>query len=155
LANIAQSEEDEIRKIVRLDLPIIVGEPLPILYVQMDGTGLPVMNKETEGCKGKADGQPEHTRETKLGCVFTKPHGTKEGYATGNSNSTTYTRAIETAEEFGKSIEEPRGKEGPHGRPGRMDLESGGCKALCRSSISITRGSICGTWFAHYTPMIP
>jgi len=33
-ADIAQSEEDEIRKIVRLDLPIIVGEPVPILYVQ-------------------------------------------------------------------------------------------------------------------------
>jgi hypothetical protein len=77
-ADIAQSEEDEIRKIVRLDLPIIVGEPVPILYVQTDGTGLPVVNKQTEGRKGKADGHPEHTLETKLGCVFTKPQGTRK-----------------------------------------------------------------------------
>lgn len=38
-ADIAQREQDEISKIVQLDLPIIVGEPIPILYVQMDGTG--------------------------------------------------------------------------------------------------------------------
>lgn len=25
----------------------MVGEPIPILYVQMDGTGIPVVNKET------------------------------------------------------------------------------------------------------------
>jgi hypothetical protein len=24
---------------VQLDLPMVVGEPIPILYVQMDGTG--------------------------------------------------------------------------------------------------------------------
>jgi hypothetical protein len=33
-ADIAKSEEDEIRKNVRLDLPITVGDPVPILYVQ-------------------------------------------------------------------------------------------------------------------------
>jgi hypothetical protein len=65
-------EQREIRKAVQLDLPVVVGEPIPILYVQMDGTGVPVVKKETEGRKGKADGQPAHTREAKLGCVFTQ-----------------------------------------------------------------------------------
>jgi hypothetical protein len=37
-ADITQSEQDEICRIVQLDLPIIVGESIPILYVQMDGT---------------------------------------------------------------------------------------------------------------------
>ena len=49
-----------------------MGEPIPILYVQMDGTGVPVVKKETLGRKGKTEGQPAHTREVKLGCVFTQ-----------------------------------------------------------------------------------
>lgn len=60
---------------MQLDLPIGVGPPIPVLYVQMDGTGVPIVKKETEGRKGKADGQPAHTREAKLGGVFTQPSG--------------------------------------------------------------------------------
>jgi hypothetical protein len=68
-ADIAQGEQREIRKAIQLDLPVIVGNPIPVLYLQMDGTGVPVVKKETEGRKGKTDGQPAHTREVKLGCV--------------------------------------------------------------------------------------
>jgi hypothetical protein len=103
-ADIAQQEKEQIRKIVQLDLPVIVGEPIPILYVQMDGTGVPVVKKETEGRKGKTDGQPAHTREAKLGCVFTQTKWDKEGYPIRDPDSTTYSGAIETAEEFGKRI---------------------------------------------------
>ncbi len=103
-ADIAKGEQREIHKAVQLDLPVIVGKPIPILYVQMDGTGVPVVKKETEGRKGKTDGQPAHTREVKLGCVFTQTGWDKEGYAIRDPDSTTYTGAIETAEEFGKRI---------------------------------------------------
>jgi hypothetical protein len=102
--DIVASEQREIRKAVQLDLPVIVGEPIPILYVQMDGTGVPVVKKETEGRKGKTDGQPAHTREVKLGCVFTQTGWDEEGYPIRDPHSTTYTGAIETAEEFGKRI---------------------------------------------------
>ena len=81
-----------------------MGEPIPILYVQMDGTGIPVVKKETLGRKGKTEGQPAHTREVKLGCVFTQTGWDEEGYAIRDLDSTTYTGAIETAEEFGKRI---------------------------------------------------
>ena len=103
-ADIAANEQSEIRKAVQLDLPVIVGEPIPILYVQMDGTGVPVVKKETEGRKGKTDGQPAHTREVKLGCVFTQTMCDEEGYAIRDPDSTTYTGAIETAEDFGKRL---------------------------------------------------
>jgi hypothetical protein len=103
-ADIAAGEQREIRKAVQLDLPVIIGKPVPILYVQMDGTGVPVVKKQTEGRKGKTDGQPAHTREVKLGCVFTQTAWDKEGYAIRDPDSTTYTGAIETAEEFGKRI---------------------------------------------------
>src|SRR6516164_6696728 len=102
--DIAAREQREIGKAVQLDLPVMVGEPIPILYVPMDGTGIPVGKKETEGRKGKTDGQPAHTREVKLGFVFTQTAWDKEGYAIRDPDSTTYTGAIETAEEFGKRL---------------------------------------------------
>jgi len=103
-SDIAQREQQEIRRAVQLDLPIVVGKPIPVLYIQMDGTGVPVVKKETEGRKGKTDGQPAHTREAKLGCVFTQTGWDKEGFAIRDPDSTTYTGAIETAEEFGKRL---------------------------------------------------
>jgi hypothetical protein len=103
-ADIAVGEQREIRKAVQLDLPVIIGKPIPFLYVQMDGTGVPVVKKETEGRKGKNNGQPAHTREAKLGCVFTQTKWDSEGYPIRDPDSTTYTGAIETAEEFGKRI---------------------------------------------------
>ena len=103
-ADIAAGEQREIGKAVQLDLPVVVGEPIPILYVQMDGTGVPVVKKETEGRKGKADGQPAHTREAKLGCVFTQTAWDEDGFPIRDPHSTTYTGAIETAEEFGRRL---------------------------------------------------
>ena len=102
--DIAAREQQEIQRAVQLDLPIVVGEPIPVLYVQMDGTGVPVVKKETEGRKGKTDGQPAHTREAKLGCVFTQTAWDEEGFPIRDPDSTTYTGAIETAEEFGKRL---------------------------------------------------
>ena len=103
-ANIAAHEQEEIQRAVQLDLPIVVGKPVPILYVQMDGTGVPAVKKETANRPGKTEGQPSHTREVKLGCVFTQTAWDEEGYAIRDPDSTTYTGAIETAEEFGKRI---------------------------------------------------
>jgi hypothetical protein len=103
-ADIAQRELAEIQKALQLDLPAVTGEPIPILYVQMDATGIPVVKKETVGRAAKIDGQPAHTREAKLGCVFTQTTWDKEGYPIRDPDSTTYTGAIETAEEFGRRI---------------------------------------------------
>jgi hypothetical protein len=103
-ADIAQQEQAEIQKALQLELPVVVGQPISVLYVQMDGTGVPVVKKETVGRQGKSEGQPAHTREVKLGCVFTQTTWDKEGYAIRDPDSTTYTGAIESAEEFGRRI---------------------------------------------------
>ena len=132
--DIAQAEQQAIQRAVQLDLPMVIGEPVPILYVQMDATGVPVVKKDTEGRKGKSDGQPAHTREAKLGCVFTQTNWDEEGFPIRDPDSTTYTGAIETAEEFGKRLyleawkrggPRAKKKEGRHGRWSRVDLESG------------------------------
>ena len=103
-ADLAQRQQGEIQKALQLDLPAVVAEPIPILYVQMDGTGVPVVKQETVGRPGKTEGQAAHTREAKLGCVFTQTHWDQKGYALRDPDSTTYTGAIETAEEFGKRL---------------------------------------------------
>jgi hypothetical protein len=53
---------------------------------------------------GKQDGQPAHTREAKLGCVFTQTKVDPEGYPLRDEDSTTYVGAIESAEEFGRRL---------------------------------------------------
>jgi hypothetical protein len=102
--DIATAEQKEIQRAVQLDLPMVLGEAVPILYVQMDGTGIPVVKKETVGRQGKTEGQPAHTREVKLGCVFTQTTWDKKGFLIRDPESTTYTGAIEVVEEFGKRI---------------------------------------------------
>lgn len=103
--DIAAREREEIQRTIRGEFPMVPsGPPITILYVQMDGTGVPVVKKETVGRKGKTEGQPSHTREAKLGSVFTQTKWDEKGYAIRDPDSTTYTGAIETAEEFGNRI---------------------------------------------------
>jgi hypothetical protein len=101
--DVARGEQMQIDRAMRLDLPIVVGKPIPIVYVQMDGTGVPGVKKETIGRKGTLDGQPAHTREAKLGGVFTQTTWDHEGFPIRDPDSTT-TGAIETAQEFGKRL---------------------------------------------------
>jgi hypothetical protein len=72
--------------------------------VEFDGSGAPVVRKETQGRIGKLEGQPAHTREVKLGCVFTSVGIDRENRPIRDAASTTYTGAIETAEEFARRI---------------------------------------------------
>lgn len=103
-ADIEMRQQGELKQALQLNLAIPLGPPIPILYVEMDGTGVPVVRKETEGRAGKQDGQPAHTRDVKLGCVFTQTTVDEEGYPVRNQDSTTYVGAIETAEEFGRRL---------------------------------------------------
>jgi hypothetical protein len=102
--DIAAREQEQIQRALQLDLPIIIGEPVPILYIEMDGTGVPVVRKETVGRQGKTEGQPAHTREVKLGCVFTQTNCDVQGHPIRDPDSTTYAAAIETAEVFARRL---------------------------------------------------
>ena len=64
---------------MQLDLPIVLGEPIRLLPVQMDGIGVAVVKKETLGRQGKLDGQPAHAG-SQIGCGFTQAPYNKEGY---------------------------------------------------------------------------
>lgn len=102
--DIAAGQDEAVDRSLRGALPLQFGPPIPILYVQMDGTGVPTVSAETEGRAGKVEGQPAHTREAKLGCVFTQTGVDEDGRPVRDEASTTYTGAIETAEAFGQRL---------------------------------------------------
>jgi hypothetical protein len=100
-SDIEAREQSEMRRAKQLELPEVCTPDVSTLYIEMDGTGVPVVRAETEGRKGKNVGEPARTREVKLGCVFTQTSSDDEGRPVRDEDSTTYVGAIENAESFG------------------------------------------------------
>lgn len=103
-ADIACRQQAAIQQTMQLELPVAAGQPIQTMYVQMDGTGLPMVAKETQGRTGKGEDGRAHTREAKLGCVFIQTTVDDQGRPVRDEQSTTYTGAIETAAEFSRRI---------------------------------------------------
>ena len=83
---------------------VVPLKAVPKMYIAIDGTGIPVVPRETEGRKGKDETGKAKTREAKLGCVFTQTQLDENQRPVRDENSTTYVGAIETAEAFGIRI---------------------------------------------------
>lgn len=66
---------------------VIPIKAVPRLYVSMDGTGVPVVKKETTDRRGKDGGQAK-TREAKLGCIFTQTSLDQQGRPIRDEQST-------------------------------------------------------------------
>jgi hypothetical protein len=92
-------------KLLQIEAPTTEDKSTPVLYVEMDGTGVPMVKSETDGRKGKQPDGTAKTREVKLGCVFTQTTIDEEGRPVRDPESTTFVGAIETADDFGKRIE--------------------------------------------------
>jgi hypothetical protein len=103
-ADIVEREQAKRDRVLQLEFPDILGTAVPVLYIEMDGTQLPMVRAELEGRAGRTPGQSARTREVKLGCVFTQTTTDPEGRPIRDAASTTYTGAIETAELFGRRI---------------------------------------------------
>jgi hypothetical protein len=94
-------------------------EAASTFYIAIDGTGVPVVARESEGRKGKRDTERAKTREAKLGCVFTQTLLDDQGRPRRDEHSTTYVGAIESAEQFGPRIYAEAVRRGL-GRAGRV-----------------------------------
>ena len=79
-------------------------QTVPKLYIAIDGTGVPVVPRETEGRVGKDGTGQAKTREAKLGCLFTQTRLDAKGRPVRDPDSTTYVGAIEPAEVFGPRL---------------------------------------------------
>jgi Uncharacterised protein family (UPF0236) len=71
------------------------GDPIDIMYVSEDGTGVPLRRAELMGVKGKQPDGTARTREAKLGCVFTQTRTNEQGERLRDPDSTTYVGTFE------------------------------------------------------------
>ena len=98
----AQADAIFSRQVVPLPPP----GPLPdMLYLAVDGTGVPVVAAETEGRKGKADDGKARTREIKLACLFTQTKVDDDGHPIRDPASSSYLATFEPAERFGALVD--------------------------------------------------
>jgi hypothetical protein len=75
--------------------------PLPDkLYAVIDGTGVPVTRKESEGRDGKGEDGRARTREVKLAVFFTQDALNDEGYPVRDRASSSYVATFEPASAF-------------------------------------------------------
>jgi hypothetical protein len=83
-------------------VPLPPGGPLPgMLYIAVDGTGVPMTGAETEGRPGKGEDGRAHTREVKLCCCFTQTSLDEEGRPVRDPRSSSYLATFAPAAGFG------------------------------------------------------
>lgn len=84
--------------------PPEIPKTIETLYIEFDGTGIPMVPHEVAGRKGKQDDGSAKTREAKLGCVFTQTGFDDKDRPIRDPASTSFVGAIETAQAFGWRI---------------------------------------------------
>jgi len=83
-------------------IPLPPAGPLPdMLYIAVDGTGVPMVPAETEGRDGKGEDGKARTREVKLCCVFTQAGLDDEGRPVRDPRSSSYLATFAPAAGFG------------------------------------------------------
>jgi hypothetical protein len=83
-------------------LPLPPAGPLPdMLYIAVDGTGVPMVAAETQGRPGKGEDGTAHTREVKLCCVFTQTTLDEQGRPVRDPASSSYLATFAPAAPFG------------------------------------------------------
>lgn len=79
-------------------------ESVDTLYIAADGTGVPVLRRETVGRRGKSSDGVARSREVKLGAVFTQSAVDEQGRPVRDPGSTTYVGRIEGVDPFGDRL---------------------------------------------------
>jgi len=98
-------QEAERETLLKAEPPLRAAKSIPVLYIEMDGTGVPMVKSETDGRRGKQPDGSAKTREVKLGCVFTQTTTDNNGRPVRDPGSTSFVGAIEPVEDFGERIE--------------------------------------------------
>ena len=83
--------------------PSAAGE-VPMLYIALDGTGIPMRRSELTHTRGKGPDARATTREVKLGCCFTQTRVDEGGGPVREPQSTSYVGAIEPSADFGNRL---------------------------------------------------
>ncbi len=102
-ADIARRNEADVAEAMKDEFPMPDEAPAT-LYIAADGTGVPVLRRETKGRKGKAADGVARTREVKLGAIFTQTTLDEKGNPIRDPHSTTYVGKIESCDDFGPRL---------------------------------------------------
>lgn len=104
----------QIQRLVNLTAPAVATQlaagspastkPIPVMYVEVDGTGVPMVAGELAGRAGKQADGSARTREVKLGAVFTQTQTDADGLPVRDHASTTYVGGFERAPDFGLRV---------------------------------------------------
>jgi hypothetical protein len=87
-------------------IPAPPPAPVPdMLYIAIDGTGVPMVPAATRDRAGKADDGKARTREVKLACLFTQTTTDQDGFPVRDPGSSSYLAAFEPAERFGQLVD--------------------------------------------------
>jgi hypothetical protein len=107
-------EGRQIQRLVNLTAPAVAAQlaagapanatPHPVMYVEVDGTGVPMVAAELAGRAGKQEDGSARTREVKLGAVFTQTQTDEAGLPVRDHQSTTYVGGFESAPDFGTRV---------------------------------------------------
>ena len=104
-AALAAASRGQARLIACRKLVPLPPQPLPDkLYAVIDGTGVPVTRKETEGRDGKGEDGRARTREVKMAVFFTQGKLDSGGYPVRDRASSSYIAAFEPAAVFGDLV---------------------------------------------------
>jgi hypothetical protein len=86
-------------------VPLPPPAPLPdMLYIAIDGTGVPMVAAATQDRPGKGPDGQAHTREIKLACLFTQTTLTEDGHPIRDHASSSYLATFEPAGRFSQLV---------------------------------------------------
>lgn len=97
---------------LKLTDPEFAPKPMPVCYVEADGTGIPMVAEALEGRKGKQEDGTAKTREVKLGCVFSQTTTDEEGLPMRDYQSTSYVGTLESVETFAPRLRDEARRRG-------------------------------------------
>jgi hypothetical protein len=76
-----------------------------MLYIAVDGTGVPMVPAATRERAGKADDGKARTREVKLACLFTQTTTNDDGFPVRDPGSSSYLATFDPAGRFGQLVD--------------------------------------------------
>ena len=103
-AKIITAKQDEIAYSLTELNPAEPENPAKIMYIEYDGTGVPIRKQELAKVKGKQPDGSARTREMKTGCIFTQSGLNDEGKPIRDPESTTYFSQIGQLDDFSKLL---------------------------------------------------
>jgi hypothetical protein len=87
-------------KVAVLPAPADREETPDMLYLAIDGTGVPMVPAAVAGRAGKSGDRRAHTREVKLACLFTQTTVDDDGRPVRDEDSTSYLASFAPADQF-------------------------------------------------------